>query len=755
MPLLNRIAFLPVLFFLCFSAFAQKQKNIPDLRSANFHRCGSQTILREAITKNPRLRVEMAANRQQTNKQFTKRLSETLGTNAIITIPVVVHVILPNPSLVTDAQIQSQIDVLNADFAGLNADSTRIPAAFKARFGKGNLRFCLARRDTQGEASNGIVRVASSVSSDPGNEDPVKFTCNGGSDAWDPAKYLNIWVCQMPNGFLGYSYFASLPLASVPLNERGFVTSFRSFGVGGTAQAPYNLGRTATHEIGHFFDLDHIWGPNNCDGGQDCGDDDSIGDTPLQSGCNFGAPPADSVIIDACSPVAPGIMWMNFMDYVDDRAMVMYTPQQQARMEATLATVTWMQGLAMSDGCTPVPAFNRDARFVKFADPSLGICNNGNNFIYTCSNSYRPIVTIRNTGTDNITSLTISARFGTGPIVVTNWTGTLATLASIDLQLNPMPLSTGTNANLIVYTSNPNGSADQRLSNDTGRLDGVVFPVAVLPYTEGFEGTVFPPSLWQRTNPNSDITWERTTAAAKTGIASMYINNFDYDASGLQDFMYSQLLEVRGSDSAFLTFQIAAAMFSDPFDAGVPIDTLEILVTDDCGQTFRSVYKKWGRELITTGNVATETAFTPTASQWRRDSVFLGDFTATSQQYIQVVFRNATNFENNIYIDDINIRVKDVNPNLRRKGVMITPNPFNRRFALQYLDPPDNIEYINVYNPVGQLVWQKRIALGRPGTTPSPGYQEIDLGVMSSGIYTVQIVYRSRTTDTFRVIKIN
>jgi hypothetical protein len=749
------ILLLPVLLTLNLAAAAQKQKNNPvNQRSTSFHRCGSQTVLDEAIRKNPRLRNEMMANRQQ-RTNINQRPSQILGTNAVITIPVVVHVILPNPALVTDAQIQSQIDVLNADYGGLNADSTRIPAAFKSRYGKGNLRFCLARRDPQGEGSNGIVRVSSTVTSEPGLADPVKFSCNGGSDAWDPGKYLNIWVCQMPNGFLGYSYYASFPLTSVPLNERGFVTNFRSFGIGGTAQAPYNLGRTATHEIGHFFDLDHIWGPNNDEGPQTCTDDDGIADTPLQFEATYGAPAADSVILDACAPNPPGIMWMNFMDYVDDRAMVMYTPQQHTLMEATLATVVWMQNLAASNGCTPVPTVNRDARFVQFVDPSLGVCTTGNNIIYTCSTNYRPVVTIRNAGSVAITSLTISARFGTGPVTVTNWTGNLAPLASLNITLNEMNLSPGTNANLIVYSSNPNGSVDQRLSNDTGRIDGVSFPVAALPYTEGFESTTFPPSLWQRINPDADITWERSTAAAKTGVASMYINNFDYDASGLEDFMYSPLVEVRGKDSAFLTFQIAAAMFSDPFAAGIPIDTLEVLITDNCGQSFRSVYKKWGRDLITTGNVATETPFTPTATQWRRDSVFLGDFTAATQQYIQVVFRNTTNWENNIYIDDINIRVKDVNPNLRRKGVMITPNPFSRKFALQYFDPPDNIEYINVYNQTGQLVWQKRIALGQGGTIPTPGYQEIDLGAMSSGMYIVQIVYRSRATDTFRVIKVN
>lgn len=756
MKLIKTVLFFLLLSTCCLYTSAQKQKTTT-LQPKNFQRCGSQYVFDEAVKKDPRLKTRILNNREAVIARFNQlsQFNQLLRTNAVITIPVVVHVILPNPGLVTDAQIQSQIDVLNADYAGLNADSVRIPAAFKPLFGKGNLRFCLAKRDPQGEGTNGIVRVTSTTISEPGEADPVKFTCEGGSDAWDASKYLNIWVTAMPDGYLGYSYYASLPLTSIPLNERGFVNNYQAFGKTGTAQAPFNQGRTATHEIGHFFDLEHIWGPNNCDGGQTCSDDDGIGDTPTQYQCTTGAPAADSIIKDACITTDPGIMWMNYMDYVDDRAMVMFTPQQQLRMEATLTAHSWLQSLAASNGCTPVTTVNRDAKFVKFNDPTLGACSNGNNYIYVCSSSYRPVVTIRNAGTDNITSLTITARFGTGTPVITNWTGNLVSLASMDVTLNPMTLSPGVNANLIVYTSNPNGSVDQRLSNDTGRIDGVVFPVGTLPLTEGFESTTFPPPLWQRINPDRGITWERTTSAAKTGVASMFINNFDYDVNGAQDFMYSPLLEVRGKDSAFLTFQVAAAMFTNPFEVGVPTDTLEIFVTDDCGQTLRSVYKKWGRDLITTGNVAVEQSFVPDAGEWRKDSVFLGDFSGTTKQYMQVVFRNTTNYENNVYIDDINIVVRDVNPNLRAKGIMITPNPFRDKFSLQYFDPPANIEYINVYNQVGQLVWQKRIALGRPVTVPTPGYQEINLGGMSSGIYTVQIVYRSRTTDTFRVIKVN
>jgi hypothetical protein len=753
-PNMKIVKFL-LLVLLCNGVMAQKQKTPALKKNEGFHRCGTQFVMDELQKKYPLLKQEWISNRKKVTEQYAalqKQLEQR--TNVTYTIPVVVHIVLPNPNLVTDAQVQSQIDVLNEDYAGLNADSSRIPAAFKPFFGKGNLRFCLARTDLKGDATNGIVRTASNVISSPGLEDPVKITCKGGSDAWDGNRYLNIWVCTMPSGFLGYSFFASDPLSIVPLNERGFVNNYRFFGRGPGATAPFNLGRTATHEIGHFFDLLHVWGPNNCDGTQTCSDDDEIADTPPQFKCTFGAPRADSVITDDCTANAPGIMWMNYMDYTDDRGMVLYTPGQYNRMNAAILTNSWLLQLATSNACTPV---NRtlDARFENFLDPGFEACGKAGSFIYNCSNSYRPLVSYRNVGTDTIRTMVFTARFGSGTPVVTNWSGTLPPFTTVSFQLNAMNLNPGLNANLLVYTSNPNNGTDQKLSNDTGRISGVYYPTGNTPLTEAFENTGFPPSNWQVFNPDNAITWQRTTVAKASGTASMFINNFDYDANNTSDFFFSPLLPIKGKDSAFLTFKVAAATFNRPDLQGNPTDTLQILVTADCGNTYQSVYKKWGLNLVTTGNVEVDTGYVPLPSQWRRDSVFLGDFSSTNADNIRVAFRNITNFENNIYIDDINIFTKEVNPNLKRKGVMATPNPFNNRFVIQHYPNPQNIEYMQLINNLGQIVWQKRIAVGQAGNVFGPNYLEVDASSLAPGMYTLQIVYRNRKNETIKLVKMN
>jgi hypothetical protein len=756
MRFLNILFFSLFLFVFSGIVTGQVKKKNKDVPPPSFHRCGTTTVMQELIRKNPGLKTKMEAIRKENQKrllQHTEWITSTQSAN--YTIPVVVHIVLPDPTFISDLQVQSQIDVLNEDYAGLNADSTRIPEAFKPLFGKSNLKFCLAKIDPSGDGTDGIERTVSDVFSEPGLNDPVKFTCAGGSDAWDPTRYLNIWVCQMPDGFLGYSFFGSDPIPDIPLIERGFVTGFKTFGRGGTAKAPYNLGRTCTHEIGHFFDLDHIWGPNNCESGsQSCEDDDGVDDTPLQLQCNFGSPAEDAVIADECTPDAPGTMWMNYMNYVDDKAMVMYTPGQYNRMEATIQGIPWIQQLSQSTACNTSPLLSRNVRFEAFGKTKFTNCNTGKKYIYYCSELFAPTVVIKNVGTDTVKSLSLYARFGNQTPVLTQWSGSIPPFKSKEIVLNSMNLAPGNNADFKVYTFNPNGSPDQKPVNDTGRIDGVIYPVVTIPYSEGFEQIGFPPDLWQLSNPNGDRTWERTTNASKSGNASMFFNNYESNQNKRSDWIFSPVLTVQGKDSVFVSFQVAAAMFNKP-SFNNATDTLEVVMTTDCGMTFKSIYKKWGLQLVTTGDVGVDSSYVPLPSQWRRDSVFLGYYDNSTPVNLQFAFRNITNYENNIYLDDIQVYTKEGNPNLIRKGIMVTPNPSSGRFYLQHLKAPENIEFLSVYNSAGQLVWQQKIAIGQSGTIMSPGKIEINLEGQAPGMYLLQVVYRSRKNETFKLIKSN
>src|SRR5829696_1123777 len=240
-----------------------------------------------------------------------------------LTIPVVVHVVFNRESEnISDDQIESQISALNQDFRAQNPDISKVPAVWEGLVTDANIQFTLASEDPAGGTTTGITRTRTDRTSFDIN-DTVKSEATGGVDPWDTARYLNIWVCNLARGLLGYAQFPGGP----PETD-GVVIRNTAFGTTGTATAPFNLGRTTTHEIGHFLNLRHIWGDDFL-----CAASDLVADTPNQARQNFGKPNFPHV---SCNNGPNGDMFMNYMDYVDDDSMFMFTPQQVARMLATL-----------------------------------------------------------------------------------------------------------------------------------------------------------------------------------------------------------------------------------------------------------------------------------------------------------------------------------------------------------------------------------------------------------------------------------
>ncbi len=250
--------------------------------------------------------------------------SKMIGRSGCTKIPVVVHVVHRTANEdISDAQIQSQIDVLNRDYRKANADVANVPAPFTPLAADARITFELATTDPDGSQTTGITRTSTEVDGFT-YDDAVKSVSSGGADAWPAADYLNIWVCKLSGGLLGYAQFPGGPTAT-----DGVVVTHTGFGTTGTAQAPFDLGRTATHEIGHWLNLLHIWG----DDGSGCYGSDNVPDTPNQGGYNVGTPSFPKL---SCSNGPNGDMFMNYMDYVDDQAMFMFTEGQVERMQATL-----------------------------------------------------------------------------------------------------------------------------------------------------------------------------------------------------------------------------------------------------------------------------------------------------------------------------------------------------------------------------------------------------------------------------------
>lgn len=240
-----------------------------------------------------------------------------------LTIPVVVHVVYRTPGEnISDSQVKSQIAALNRDYTASNADKSSTPPVWQGLIGNAQIRFALAKKDPKGKPTTGITRKKTNQGSF-GTDDKVKRASTGGVTAWPTSKYLNIWVCSLGGGVLGYAQFPGGPAAT-----DGVVILNTGFGTNGTAAAPFDLGRTAVHEVGHWLNLNHIWGDTS-----DCSGTDHVGDTPGAQLPNFGKPVFPHV---SCTNGPNGDMFVNYMDYVDDAAMVMFSAGQVARMQATL-----------------------------------------------------------------------------------------------------------------------------------------------------------------------------------------------------------------------------------------------------------------------------------------------------------------------------------------------------------------------------------------------------------------------------------
>lgn len=332
-------------------------------QSQGSHRCVSWERQQKRMEENPAVRLRMQLSEQKTQAWLHKRATmRTMSdTVPVIRIPVVVHVVYNTSTQnISDAQIKSQIDVLNADYRRLNADTTNTPSVWKKLGGDSKIEFCLAIQDPDNNVTTGITRTNTTVTSfaDP-NMDNVKFSAKGGIDNWDPTKYLNIWVCTLANKTLGYATFPT-DLGDSPELD-GVVIDYRVFGTTGTVGTgtykSYNLGRTATHEVGHWLNLRHIWG----DGDDfDCGDD-LVADTPPANEANYGVPTFPDRVGYPCTTDTSGQMFMNYMDYSDDKAMNMFTIGQGERMQAAISTIrTVLPSLALTY-CSQVSALSAEA----------------------------------------------------------------------------------------------------------------------------------------------------------------------------------------------------------------------------------------------------------------------------------------------------------------------------------------------------------------------------------------------------------
>ncbi len=654
---------------------------------------------------------EFANNRsiQNTEKLIQSAIREKLSdkdkimsADSVRTIPVVVHIIhTGGPENISLAQVQSQIRILNEDFgkiSGSNGDGDGVDT---------KVRFCLAKIDPNGNCTDGIVRINSPLA----NHQTYQRALLKELSFWDNTRYLNIYVVKSINGNVGgYSSFPG-----GPADEDGVVVRQNLFGNIGTASS--RLGRTTTHELGHWLGVYHVF--NNGCGEDVCSDGDYVCDTPPAAAPHYNCNPVNS-----CSNDNPDVddQIRNYMDYTPGNCKNMFTNGQSLRMNASLEsirTTIWSQENLVSTGCDsdyyPPDNCRIAADFVTLTPE---ICTG--NSIYFMDKSL-----------NNPASWQWSFPGGTPPV---------STLQ------NPT----------IVYTDNGTYSvtlvvADSS-SADSLTISKYIFvsPPGVgdpLYFAENFDSGLYPPpSGIDINNADGGVTWELDSLASVSGKYSIRINNLintNYGSSDEIILPYFDFTSAEPDSMLYMSFDWAYAK-SDPTFS----DELLVLLSTDCGTNFdRVLYKR--QSSLATGPTQT-TPFVPDSSQWKRVKINLNSY--KDETYVQIKIVNVTDGGNNLYIDNIYVgdgsdvatAVDEMSNTLNT--ISLFPNPANDNCTLEYFINKQTAVNISIYRLNGQL------AISFDEGIKSRGTHRLALPTADwiQGMYSVRL----RTKDEERSIKL-
>lgn len=364
-------------------------------------KCGFNKTIQSAVAVNPALENVLSEVRAGTYHE-TRAAAKTSVSTENPTIPVVFHIVLTEAQIIAmgdtaeiKKRIAAQMDVINRDFNAQNADSSAIPDGFKGLYGNTGIKFGLAHTAPDGSATEGyeiITTNRNGFNLEGGwgsgfGFSGVKYISGGGANAWDVESYLNIWVINplekaAPTNILGLAVPQYLTTGNTGVSpvEQGIVIHYLVLGDNSTVTGRYlvgsDLGRTLTHEIGHYFELLHPWGDDEGKCPNNGGDDDGIADTPPQAypsrGCN------SYPLIDGCSRAEPGIMYMNYMDYSDDNCLLMFTHQQVERMRLSMQPTAATYSLTQQPWLLEYPDVNvpiADNKITLYPNPADNVLN--------------------------------------------------------------------------------------------------------------------------------------------------------------------------------------------------------------------------------------------------------------------------------------------------------------------------------------------------------------------------------------------
>ncbi len=615
------------------------------------------------------------------------------GHDSLTIIPVVIHVIHEGgPENISDAQIQSQIQIMNEDYGklpGTNGDGAGVDT---------KVRFKLAQIDPNGNCTSGIVRVYSSLTTHNSYQRAMLKELS----FWDNTKYMNIYLVKSISGsVLGYSSFPG-----GPADEDGMVVRSDVFGNMGTANG--KLGRTASHEIGHWFGLYHTF--NNGCGTDLCTDGDYVCDTPPQD-----APSFDCSDINSCSNDFPDVndQKENYLNYTNDACKNMFTNGQKLRIHSTLnsiRTLIWSESNLVATGT--------DSNYVAPA-----VCAVVANFVTLTD-------TVCKNGAVNFSDISLNG------ITSWNWTFPGGNPASSTDQ-NPTVVydNPGTFSVKLVVSNGTTSDSLEKVNYINTITPGTGRPI---PFYEDFEATVFPAQGIKIINNDGGITWEKDSISKVTGGHSIRINNLINTNYGSADDIVLPFLDFTAFTGSrlFMTFDYAYARSDASFS-----DDLVILLSQDCGVNFKQVIKLSGGNLTTAPTQTTP--FIPDTTQWKEAKIYLEPY--RNLGYVQVKLVNVTDGGNNLYLDNINIGDFPVSVTSipENNDFVVYPNPASNEVVLEFSRTFET-RWVTIYNTVGKQVFLKEIR--------NTDYIKIPTQTFSNGVYVVEIKTGNRIVNQKLII---
>lgn len=589
------------------------------------------------------------------DKKKLRELRVNASDQAIVyRVPVVVHIIHKGESVgvgtnLSEAQILSQIKVLNADFKRLNADTIDTPDEFLPVASKFNIEFVLAKQDPDGKATSGIVRVKGTKNQWGYNDD----TRLKALSYWPAEDYLNIWVTDLSSTLLGYAQFPVSDLSGLEDAEDnrltdGVVIDYTTFGSKNDGafnlDDSFNQGRTTVHELGHFFGLRHTWGDDN---GSCGGSGDYVSDTPNQSDYTDGCP---SHPYTTCSAHT---MFQNYMDYTNDICMNLFTAGQVDRMLMVIQNSPRRKTLTSSSGLLdPAPVAN-----------DLGIKSILSPLSSECGSSIQPVIEITNKGNNLITSAVIKLSVNNVEIESKSFTLSLAKAETAEVKFSALSIISGSHQ-VMFEIMKTNGAMDGKATDNASQVTTIKPYSVSLPFSESFNSL---PSTWVVSNPDQQTTWSVVTAQRESSSNKvLYINYYDNDYDGAQDMMTTPAFDLNDTERPRLIFDVAYSQYRSRSDG------LEIYLIAGCEDLSESVkiYSKFGSDLASTSSATS--AFTPSSfDQWRREVIDLTAYAGNGE--IQLAFVGISDGGNNLYLDNISV-VQNVSENLTVLSVL-EPSP--------------------------------------------------------------------------------